>query len=240
LKFAFIAGCFTIALLSYFFTWSKRDWGWLTLALGFTLAADFFLILHNLHLPGVAVFCFAHVAYIFRAITTRQERATPHEGMPPCVKSPTCNNGASNGTIAHTATVASSSQHMQKSCPATALLSQLKTLPGILICIVALVAIMLAFIWLDAIFVVTGIYATLFITNIYVNARYLLRNRALAITGLLLFAACDINVLLFNLPTYMNAPRALTNVFPLIWMFYLPAQMLLSISAIDYSRWRQR
>ena len=113
-------------------------------------------------------------------------------------------------------------------------LSHVKITVSLVLVLLAVIA--LAFILLDSIFVVTFLYAILFITNIYVSARYLQHNRKLAITGLLLFAACDICVLLFNLPIYMGAPEWLRGVFPLIWVFYLPSQVLLAISAINFSR----
>jgi len=187
-KFIFIVVCFMVALGTYFFCKNKRDWFWLALALGFTVVADYFLVLHDWHLPGIAVFCFAHLAYISRAV-----RGGCQENCP-----------LANWWIA--------------------------------VWVVALVVIaVVAFIWLDGIFVVTALYALLFITNIIISARYLKHNRKLTITGLLLFAACDICVLIFNLPVYIGAPGWLRGVFPLIWVFYLPSQVLLAVSAADYS-----
>ena len=176
MHFAFIAICFSIAALSFFACKSKRDWLFLTIALGFTLWADYFLILHDRHLPGVAVFCFAHAAYILRATN-----------KPP------------------------------------------KLLLGLALFIPA-------FFWLDPIYVFTALYATLFISNIYITARHLKYNRILGVTGLLLFAACDICVLIFNLPAYFGAPSWLRDIYPMIWVFYLPSQIILAISAIDFSR----
>ena len=184
LLFGFIAACFVVALTSYFICWSRRDWRWLVLGLAFTLGADYFLILHNRHLPGVAVFCFAHVAYIMRAVSDKKSRIYA-------------------------------------------------LLP---FAVAGLAIAALAMVWLDGIYVVTAMYGTLFVTNIYLSARHIRRNRALVMTGLLLFAACDICVLLFNLPRYMGAPEVLRIVFPLIWVFYLPSQVLLAVSAVDFSR----
>jgi len=190
MKFIFILACFLVALGSFFICKNKRDWFLLSLALGFTLVADFFLILHDWHLPGVAVFCFAHIAYIMRAISQGQE---------------------SNRQITAFA------------------------MPGVFV----VIAIGLALIRVDAIFVVSGLYAVLFISNIIVSTRYLQHNRRLVITGLLLFLACDVCVLIFNLPVYFDAPGWLTGVFPLIWVFYLPSQVLLSISGVDFSRFKR-
>ena len=172
-----------MALASYFFCWSKRDWFWLVIALGFTLAADYYLILHNRHLPGVAIFCFAHVAYILRA-TAHKPEARPRRFY----------TGA------------------------------------------GLVFVALAFIWLGGIYVAALLYAALFIFNIYVSARHIQRNRGLVMTGLLLFAACDICVLLSSLPMYFNAPIWLQQAYPMIWVFYLPSQALLAVSAVNLGR----
>ena len=205
LKFVFIAVCFGTALGSYFFCKNKRDWFWLTLALGFTLAADYFLVLHDWHLLGVAVFCFAHLAYIGRALAGNRQIVTSAElRQKDRYRGPVLGAGSYKLVIALLAVIAA--------------------------------AITIAFFVPIGIFIVTVLYAVLFVTNIYVNARYLQHNRKLAITGLLLFAACDICVLLFNLPVYMGAPVWLRGVFPLIWVFYLPSQILLSVSAMDYSR----
>jgi len=77
LKFVFIVGCFAIAGMTYFFCKSKKDWAWLTLGLLFTLGADYFLVVRNLHIPGVAVFCFAHICYIMRATAKPTIWSTP-------------------------------------------------------------------------------------------------------------------------------------------------------------------
>jgi len=187
LLFAFIAVCFVVALASYFICWSKKDWLCLALGLAFTLAADYFLILHDRHLIGVAVFCFAHVAYILRAITSKR-------GVMPRIYF---------------------------------------MLP---VCVLGLIVVVLACFRLDGIYVVTVLYAGLFIVNIYVSARYIQRNRVLVIAGLLLFAACDICVMLFNLPLHTGAPDWFRLIFPMIWVFYLPSQALLAVSAVDFTR----
>ena len=203
IKFAFVAACFAVALVSYFFCRSKRDWFLLTLGLAFTLVADYFLILHGLHFIGVAVFCFAHVAYILRAVSS-----SPGGWR--------------------------------------------RLFPGLTVVVVALayfVMVLYALSWLNwihsssrvfniifSVEFVAPLYAALFITNIYVSARYIRHNRVLIIAGLLLFAACDICVLLFNLPFYFGAPEGLRRVFWLIWVFYLPSQALLAVSAVDFTR----
>jgi len=189
-----------IALGSYRFCKSKKDWFWLIIALGFTVVADFFLILHDWHLPGVAVFCFAHLAYIVRAISS----ATDYN--------------ISNQDVKLSATPRF---HFWRYT----------------VILIGLTAILASF-FLEVIFVVSGLYAILFIGNICLSARYLGYNRRLTITGLLLFLACDICVLIYNLPGYFGAPQWLLGVFPLIWVFYLPSQILIAISAINFTNWK--
>ena len=200
LKFVFIAACFTVALASFFVCRSRRDWFFLTLGLAFTLGADYFLILHSRHLIGVAVFCFAHVAYIVRAVSSRP--------------------GGWRRLFLGLAVF---------------------VLGFIYFALVSFVLDwLIAFRITSGIFAFAALYAGLFITNIYVSARYIRHNRVLVIAGLLLFAACDICVLIFNLPFYMGAPAGFTAVFPLIWVFYLPAQALLAVSAVDFAMIRRR
>ena len=141
------------------------------------------MILHDWHLPGVAVFCFAHVAYICRALNTKQTGSKP-----------------------------------------------------VIVLVCALAVAVVATLFVDALFVAAAAYATLFITNLYISTRYIKHNRVLVLAGLFLFAACDICVLLFNLPVHTAAPIWLRQIFPLIWVFYLPSQALLAISAVNFKR----
>jgi len=203
IKFAFVAVCSVVALVSYFLCRSKKDWFWLTLGLAFTVGADYLLILHNRHLTGVAVFCFAHVAYIIRAVT-----------------------GKPDG--------------MRRIFPWLAVLMVGLVYTVLTIFLIDMLnwinADLVVFRFATSIYVIAALYAALFITNIYVSARYLRHNRVLIVVGLLLFAFCDIFVLIFNLPLYFGAPEGLSMVFPLIWVFYLPSQALLALSAVNFSR----
>jgi len=130
--------------------------------------ADYFLVLQNSHLPGVAVFCFVHVCYILR---------------------------------------------VQRD----------NIWLGLLIIVPVIVGFLFYNGWLYAL---AGFYAMLFITNITVNIKWRKQNKALVVTGLILFALCDINVAVYNF-----APQ-FSLVFALIWVFYLPSQFLLAISGI--------
>jgi len=201
-KFAYVAVCFAVALVSFFFCRSRKDWFWLTLGLAFTVAADFFLVLHDLHFIGVAVFCFAHMAYIARAVNS----------------SP----GGLRRIFPLLAVIAVALAYFVMTLYVLSWLNWIHSSSRV-------------FNIIFSIETVVALYAALFITNIYVSARYIRHNRVLVIAGLLLFAACDICVLIFNLPFYFGAPGWLRGVFPLIWVFYLPSQALLAVSAVDFS-----
>ena len=86
-----------------------------------------------------------------------------------------------------------------------------------------------------------GMYAVLFAMNLAVNIKYnpLPKiNRRLVLAGLVLFALCDIHVLLFNLPRFLPVPPELGEWGGMwIWVFYAPSQLLLSVSAL---RWREK
>jgi hypothetical protein len=175
-KFAFIACCLAVAVISFFRCTSKKEWAWLVGGLSFTVLADYFLVLRNEHLLGIAAFCFAHICYIARAIEFKKRQI------------------------------------------AYALVFLSAWLCGIFFDIV----------------VVAGLYALLFGINIYVNFKAKHRpkfNYYAVLAGLILFALCDINVMLFNLPVYLGVTNIFPWAFTLIWVFYLPSQLLLAVSA---------
>ena len=85
-----------------------------------------------------------------------------------------------------------------------------------------------------SVIVLAGLYAALFAVNIYVNFKETRRpklNHRLVTAGLVLFALCDICVMLVNLPRYANVTQDFSAAFPLIWVFYLPSQALLAVSS---------
>lgn len=182
-KFIFVTGCLVVAIVSGLRCHSRRDWLWLVGGLGFTVLADYFLVLRDEHLLGVAAFCFAHVCYIFRAVEFKKRVL---------------------GLVAFASFLA---------------------------------------IWATGVFivqsviVVAGLYALLFCINIIVNikARRPRPNYWLVLAGLILFALCDINVMLFNLPQYMGVEHGFDFAFTLIWVFYLPSQALLAASAFRFT-----
>lgn len=60
----------------------------------------------------------------------------------------------------------------------------------------------------------------LYICNLYPSP-----NKELILLGMVLFVLCDINVAIYNIIKNIN-----NRVFILIWLFYLPSQLLLSLS----------
>lgn len=80
------------------------------------------------------------------------------------------------------------------------------------------------------------IYAAFLLTSVYCGVRALKssnypKNSALLICiGLILFLFCDLNVALFNIVQYIGYDKyTLLTVF-LIWLFYFPSQLMLSLS----------
>jgi len=82
---------------------------------------------------------------------------------------------------------------------------------------------------------VTGAYAV-FIISVTISTFFAPQQRTntiLSRLGMCLFVACDINVLIFNAMIPGAAPHTASVV--LMWLFYLPAQTLLALSAC---RWK--
>lgn len=173
----------------------------------FTLVSDYFLVLYDKQRVGTPIFCAVHICYILRAADGSRVRV--------------------------------------------------RTCIGIVgaLCICALSAA----VFFDGLIVASGLYAVLFMGNLSINLRWYGKtpdclhktnrgwsdatrparpcNRGFVLAGLLLFALCDVNVLLYNLPNYTAFPVAAAHVaYRLIWVFYTPAQGLLAVSAIQWRR----
>lgn len=102
-----------------------------------------------------------------------------------------------------------------------------------------------AFIFLDSLIATMLIYACLFIQDIIANVKNYKSsssdipkiNRTIILIGIILFALCDINVLLYELHKYITIPEWIPNIAHLlIWIFYTPAQFMLAISGIKFKR----
>lgn len=186
-KFIFIVLCFIIALSSYWFCRSKKDWAYLSVAMGFTLVSDLFLLVVNNHAMGVLTFWFVQMAYILRV-----------------------------------------SEDLQK--------SKMKIMATI-------IGGMAAFIIFrsDILIVLAVVYALLFVQNVIAHVKYFSRgmpNRHMMLMGILLFALCDIHVLMFNLPGFLPGIPVQIGAWggTWIWVFYAPSQLLLSASAVRWGR----
>ena len=185
LKFGFIVLCFIIALVSYFFCHSKKDWRYLATAMGFTAVSDYYLVLVNIHRIGLFTFCFVHMIYILRVSENKK-----------------------------------------------------KSIQRILITVLA--GVLLYVLFFDIVLIpIAIVYAALFVQNLAAHIKYYRNgealpgiNRGIMLIGLILFALCDINVLMFNLPRFIEFPQELANLgHRLIWFFYGPSQLLLGVSA---------
>ena len=100
-----------------------------------------------------------------------------------------------------------------------------------------------AYLLTEPLYAAAVIYACFFIIDVAVNVRSYLYgrtrpkiNRRLTLAGIVLFFICDINVLIFNLPRYFSAPDAISEAaYTALWIFYLSSQLILSVSAFDFS-----
>lgn len=173
INFYFVVACLCCAAFSFFFCTSKKDWVWLNAGLLFTVISDYFLVLYDMHLPGVAVFCFTHYCYAMRVMNV-----------------------------------------------------SLKVAARVFFVLLLWVVVLFS---TSALYVLAGTYAVLFVASLWLNYRHRNKpNGKIILVGLILFMLCDINVLLYNVPG--NFPFAQS----LIWVFYLPSQMLLAVSAIAF------
>jgi hypothetical protein len=95
---------------------------------------------------------------------------------------------------------------------------------------------------IDGLFIVTCIYFQSLIYNTFVAAKSVIgqkdkkRNYIFA-AGMILFLLCDINVGLYNLTYYLNVGEDLYSFIYAVssigmWFFYLPSQILISISEV--------
>ena len=80
-------------------------------------------------------------------------------------------------------------------------------------------------------------YALLFLWNliavIIVNSEDAY-NRQLFAIGLVLYALCDINVAIYNFPSFFDSNALMLHIYKLsslaMWLFYLPGQVALTLS----------
>jgi len=83
---------------------------------------------------------------------------------------------------------------------------------------------------------VSVVYKQFFIMSLYTAISGYLKNRfqkpngRLIVAGMLLFAACDVCVLIYN----VSSGNLSQTAFKFIWVFYAPSQLLLALSARNY------
>ena len=75
--------------------------------------------------------------------------------------------------------------------------------------------------------------------NAYRHKLYPSPNRQMIVLGMILFLLCDINVALYNIIRFIRSTGRFTNLlynvsFVSMWLFYLPSQVLLSLSGYEF------
>ena len=243
LKFAFVVGCLVVAVGSFFFCHSKRDWACLVGGLTFTVIADFFLVLHNLHLIGVTVFCFAHVCYLMRGTSSffaGQANNTANRFTKPLafiivftlmagiaifIDSVIFAAILYAGIFGANLTVNVYTLRLPESYAPNLSEKQGVTKLSLSNDIIQSMPPSAA--------VEIGWHENL-LRKCFTLPRIPKINRRIILTGLILFALCDICVLLFNLPQYFGAPNFFHRILPMIWVFYLPSQALIAVSALKF------
>ena len=99
------------------------------------------------------------------------------------------------------------------------------------------------FVPLDILLVFSLFYAVCLITSVIfaLKNKYQRPNKYMVAFGMVLFLLCDINVALRNVTSLVSLPEIFTQVTYkistiLIFVFYLPSQLLLALSGKDYSK----
>ncbi|MCL1987181.1 MAG: lysoplasmalogenase family protein [Firmicutes bacterium] len=199
-RFIIIAICFLLALGTVKFAYSKKDWACLAVAMAFTVVSDYFLLLTDNLVLGVATFWLVHTVYIFR---------------------------------------------VQQKIPKITIITLVVGLSfGIL------------FVWLNVnniLVFFSAIYAALFLQNFVFHVKFCKSgnlnkiensyslpkvNRKIMLVALTFFVICDVNVLIFNIRDILQlSEQNVERVYTLMWLFYVPSQVLLGISAVD---WRSK
>ena len=94
---------------------------------------------------------------------------------------------------------------------------------------------------LDILFVFASFYAICLTTSVFyaIKNKYQKPNKYMVTLGMVLFLLCDINVALRNITSLISLPQVFTDVTyqlssVLIFVFYLPSQLLLALSGKDW------
>ena len=96
---------------------------------------------------------------------------------------------------------------------------------------------------LDILFVFALFYVICLITSVIfaIKNKYQRPNKYMVACGMILFLLCDINVALRNITSLISLPQVFTAATyqlstSLIFVFYLPSQLLLALSGADWGR----
>jgi len=84
----------------------------------------------------------------------------------------------------------------------------------------------------DWVLILASFYGVNFLYNL-IFALINFKSNILLTVGLLLFAVCDICVLILNLPYYTDISINRGLVFTIMWIFYIPSQILIGLSVAE-------
>jgi hypothetical protein len=210
LKYASICVCFVMSLVVARRTPYARDARRQAVVFAFTLAADYLILFTPHFAAGVAVFCGAHLTAIDRyAGPAAARRMAAVAGMAAAA--------LIAGALIYTQTREPASGNSEDTYSVISGVAD-----GIGPYAVPIAAV---------------VYATLIIavTVAAFKRRQARVNNILSRLGMALFLLCDVNVLLWNLrgAGFTEIPAWTVTI---IWMFYLPGQTMLALSAYDFDR----
>lgn len=203
IKFVGIVGCFCYTL---FFVEKQEDQLLINLmrvALFFTVISDVFLLLTGESEKGVFTFCIVQVTYRYYLWRINKQELKQND------------------------------QLKQN--------SQLRYLylPNVIVWLVIVVTMYFLSMPINMLLVITVFYFVSIVINVIVAVRMAvcLKKRFILIfaIGMVLFLLCDINVGVFNMGDFVDInSHVFTNIYEFstigMWLFYLPAQVLLAIS----------
>jgi len=182
-KFLIIAGCFAVSVLALGRAADKRDSRLVCAALGFTVAADYFLLIKLNYELGLAAFIIVQIVYNIRYRGIKVKHA--------------------------------------------------------LVLSAGLFALANVMAGLSVLYALALVYAVLFCFSLsaavrcFYDGSYPFINGYLVLGGMVCYAVCDVFVALLNSGTAFALQQQRGIVF-VIWLFYIPGMMALSISGIDF------
>ncbi|MDR3225469.1 MAG: hypothetical protein LBT52_04125 [Clostridiales Family XIII bacterium] len=207
LKYVSICVCFAISQVVLLRTSRERDARLQVLIFGFTLIADYFLLFTDYYVTGMIIFCAAHVSAILRYSNMMIVKLVA--GLALIIPAVPIAASLISWTMGSGSSDGDS--------------------PGAYFHEVILLAVGLYY----SALIIAATIATFVRRQPHVN-------NILSRLGMILFVLCDINVLILNLSNF-GGPGELATEPPypahiIAWVFYLPAQTMLAISAYDFEK----